>query len=53
MYYSINQINALIRLFLFNTRIAYSVKEMREKVKNETICFTLCEINDEVIANQG
>ena len=53
MTYTLNEIKALCRLFLFHTRTSYSVKEMRAKVKSDLIGFTRCEIKAEIEANDN
>lgn len=53
MTYTLNEIHALCRLFLFHTRTVYSVKEMRDKARKEIIMFTKCEIKAEIEANDN
>jgi hypothetical protein len=52
MTYTITQINALVRLFLFHTRESFTIAEMREKARNEIIGFTQCEIQHEIEENE-
>lgn len=52
MTYTMNEIHALCRLFLFHTRISYSVKEMRAKLNEErVVIFDHEEIHAEIEAN--
>ena len=53
MTYTITEINALVRLFLFNTREVITVKEMREMARTSVIGFTRCEIQEEIEANEA
>ena len=46
-----NQVQALIRLFLFHTKTSYSVKEIREMAEKNQVLFTSDEISDEIEAN--
>lgn len=52
MTYTMNEINALCRLFHFHLNEVYTVKEMRAKLKAErVVIFDLSEIHDEIEAN--
>ena len=53
MTYTLNELNALVRLFLFHTSESFTIAEMREKARNEIIGFTKCEIHDEIEANEA
>lgn len=53
MTYTLNELNALVRLFLFHTREAFTVADMRQKADKEVIGFTRCEIHAEIEANDN
>ncbi len=52
MTYSLNELNALCRLFIFHLNEVYTVKEMRAKIANErVVIFDTDEIHAEIEAN--
>ena len=51
MTYTMNEINALCRLFIIHLNEVYTVKEMRDMARNQIIGFTRCEIKAEIEAN--
>lgn len=52
MFYSLTQIHAIQRLFLFHTRTPYTVKEIRNMIsKDQLIPFLDCEIAEEIANN--
>ena len=53
MTYTLNELNALVRLFILHTREAFTVAEMREMARTSVIGFTRCEIQEEIEANEA
>lgn len=51
MTYSLNEVHALVRLFLIHLNEVYTVKEMRAKLNAESVIFDLDEIHAEIEAN--
>lgn len=52
MTYSLNELNALCRLFIFHLNEVYTVKEMRAKINTErVVIFDTDEIHAEIEAN--
>jgi hypothetical protein len=52
MTYTLNELNALCRLFIFHLNEVYTVKEMRAKINAErVVIFDTDEIHAEIEAN--
>lgn len=52
MTYTMNEVHALCRLFIFHLNEVYTVKEMRAKIANErVVIFDTDEIHAEIEAN--
>jgi hypothetical protein len=51
MTYTLNELNALVRLFLFHLNEVYTLKEMRKIAQGRVVIFDLSEIHDEIEAN--
>lgn len=52
MTYTISELNALVRLYLFHTGQAFSIAQVRDMARNEIVGFTRCEIHAEIEANE-